>query len=400
MGQKAEVADAHEARGEYVEQEPAQELLDGKGHQTLLVAVRGVSPAERDLVTLQSDQAVIGDGHAVGIAAEITENMFWAPKGRLAIDHPVLPEQWAEECSECFGFCQKLEIPVEAQLALREGLPESGDKLATEDSPQHLDGKKEAVARGDPALVIGRETTGRNDTMQMGMMLEFLTPGMEHAEEADFGAQMAGITGDFEQRFGTGAEQEIVDDLLVLQGQRGELPRKREDDMDVGDRQEFATPRLQPTVASGGLTLGTVPIPAGIVRDGTIPAAGTLIPMPAQGGGAAALDGRQHFEMLAGDPATTRFDESLSRHPDEIGHLQRRPTHLFVSGRLVFLHRGSQRQGVQWTGGGAEMAVGKVQVDRGLFQIVVTEEHLDGAQVGPRFEQMSGKAMPSMSLKT
>ena len=55
MGQKAEVADAHEARGKHMEQEAAQELLDGKGHQTLLVAVRGVSPAERDMVTLQSD---------------------------------------------------------------------------------------------------------------------------------------------------------------------------------------------------------------------------------------------------------------------------------------------------------------------------------------------------------
>ena len=116
--------------------------------------------------------------------------------------------------------------------------------------------------------------------------------------------------------------------------------------------------------------------------------------MPAQGGGAAALDGRQHLEMLAGDPATTRFDEFLSRHPDEIGYLQRRPTHLFVSGRLVFLHRGRQRQGIQGTGGGAEMAVGKVKVDRRLFQIVVTEEHLDGAQIRTRFEQVCGKAMP------
>ena len=116
--------------------------------------------------------------------------------------------------------------------------------------------------------------------------------------------------------------------------------------------------------------------------------------MPAQGGGTTAHDGRQHFEMLAGDPSATRFNELLSRHPDEIGHLQRRPIHLFVSGRLVFLHRGRQRQGIQGTGGGAEMAVGKVQVNRGLFQIVVTEEHLDGAQVRTRFEQMSGKAMP------
>ena len=116
--------------------------------------------------------------------------------------------------------------------------------------------------------------------------------------------------------------------------------------------------------------------------------------MSTQGGSPAALDGRQHLEMLAGDPSATRFDELLSRHPDEIGHLQRRPTHLFVSGRLVFLPRGPQRQGVQGTGGGAEMAVGKVQVNRGLFQIVVTEEHLDGTQVGTRFEQMSGKTMP------
>jgi hypothetical protein len=53
VGQKAEVADAHEAGGQHVEQEAAQELLDGKGHQTLLVAVRGVSPAEGDLVALQ-----------------------------------------------------------------------------------------------------------------------------------------------------------------------------------------------------------------------------------------------------------------------------------------------------------------------------------------------------------
>ena len=89
--------------------------------------------------------------------------------------------------------------------------------------------------------------------------------------------------------------------------------------------------------------------------------------MPAQGGGAAALDGRQHLEMLAGDPATTRFDESLPRHPDEIGHLQRRPTHLFISRRLIFLSCGRQRQGVQGTGGGVEVATGKVDVEGGFF---------------------------------
>ena len=39
------------------------------------------------------------------------------------------------------------------------------------------------------------------------------------------------------------------------------------------------------------------------------------------------------------------------------------------------------------------MAAGKVEVDSGLFQIAVTQQHLDGAQVRTGFEKMSGKAV-------
>ena len=42
------------------------------------------------------------------------------------------------------------------------------------------------------------------------------------------------------------------------------------------------------------------------------------------------------------------------------------------------------------------MAAGKVEVDRGLFQIAVTEQHLDGAQVRTRFEQMSCETMAQL----
>ncbi len=41
---------------------------------------------------------------------------------------------------------------------------------------------------------------------------------MEHAEEADIGAEMLGIPSDFEPGFSTGAAQQTVDDLLILQG--------------------------------------------------------------------------------------------------------------------------------------------------------------------------------------
>ena len=124
------------------------------------------------------------------------------------------------------------------------------------------------MVRGDPAPVTGGETAGRNHAMDMGMMLEFLIPGMEHAEEADFGAETAGITRHFEQRLSTGLEQQTVDHLLVLQSQRGKPTRKSEHDMDVASGQEFLATRLQPTVTGVGLTLGTVSISAG---NGEIP---------------------------------------------------------------------------------------------------------------------------------
>ena len=92
--------------------------------------------------------------------------------------------------------------------------------------------------------VVGGESAGRDHTVDMRMMLQFLVPGVEDAEETDLGAQMPRMARDFEQGLGAGAEQQIVDDLLVLQGQRGEPTRKGEDHMDVGGRQEFAAPRL------------------------------------------------------------------------------------------------------------------------------------------------------------
>jgi hypothetical protein len=107
MGQKAEVPDAHEAWGQEVEQEAAQELLDRKGHQALLVAVSGVSPAEGDLATLQGDEAMVGDGDTMRVAAQVTENVFRATEGRFAVDHPILPEQWAEEGGKSLRFRQK-----------------------------------------------------------------------------------------------------------------------------------------------------------------------------------------------------------------------------------------------------------------------------------------------------
>ena len=53
--------------------------------------------------------------------------------------------------------------------------------------------------------------------MDMRMKTKLLIPGMQHAEETDFRAEMFWIARDFQKGFGTGAKQKIVDDLFVLQ---------------------------------------------------------------------------------------------------------------------------------------------------------------------------------------
>src|SRR6266446_4704177 len=121
--------------------------------------------------------------------------------------------------------------------------------------------------------------------------------------------------------------------------------------MDVARGEKFLTTRFEPTVASIGLTLWAVPITATVVGDGrTVPAVGALIEMPAQGGGATARDGPQHFDVLPGDPPAAAFDEVASRGANQIGHLEGWPVHLFALRYLAF-----QLERVQRTRGGVEV---------------------------------------------
>src|SRR6202011_6258805 len=120
--------------------------------------------------------------------------------------------------------------------------------------------------------------------MDMGMESKLLTPGVQHGEEAEFCAEVSRVASDFEKSFRTGAEQQIVDDFLILQDQWRELRRKREDHMDVARREKFSLPCGDPAFAGRGLTLRAVSIAAAVVGDGgTMPAAGGFIGRAARG---------------------------------------------------------------------------------------------------------------------
>ena len=62
---------------------------------------------------------------------------------------------------------------------------------------------------------------------------QVLSPTMQDGEEADLGAEVFGIGGDGLQGFRRGVEEDVIDHLLVLVGDRRQSLRHRKDDMEV-----------------------------------------------------------------------------------------------------------------------------------------------------------------------
>ena len=171
---------------------------------------------------------------------------------------------------------------VEVQLLVGERLPKLYKEQAPEQSRQHAHGEEEAWLASDPALAIGRHATAGHDTVQVRVMLQSLAPGMQHGDEADLSAQVLGIHGDGAQGLGSGAEQDVVDDGLVLIGDGGDLLRQGEDDVEVFDRQQLGLPILQPLSAHERLALRAMPVAAAVERNALVPAGVALLDVATQ----------------------------------------------------------------------------------------------------------------------
>ena len=84
---------------------------------------------------------------------------------------------------------------------------------------------------------------------------------MEHSGGADARAEVRGIGGDREQRFRRRAEQQVVDDNLVLIGDWGDLGGQCEDDVEIADRQQIGLAGRKPILCRRALTFWTIACP-------------------------------------------------------------------------------------------------------------------------------------------
>lgn len=98
-------------------------------------------------------------------------------------------------------------------------------------------------------------------------------------------------------------------------------------------------------------------------------AARALIHMATHRGGAAPLDGYQHFEVQPGEPRGRPVHESVAGGGYDIGQLQPWPLHSLLAGAVDPVRGRRQSERIERAGGSLKVPLRQVQVTAGRLQI-------------------------------
>lgn len=273
VGKKAVVANPHEATGKHVEKEPAKELEGVEAHGSLNVLIGVVLVAESDLAVVEGDQPLIGDGDAMGVSGEVLEHLLGTAERGLGVNHPVFISKGLEPTFPCLGMFEFAKVAVETKLLVLPGSLKSGEKLSPEEPAQESNGQKEPLSAVHPALFIKAQASAGNDAMEMRMVMEGLSPGVQNGETGDLRPEMFRVSAEGQQGLRNGAKEHPVDDAAILKRERRELLRNGEHHVEVLHIEQFLLTRLEPVGSSRPLTLRTMPIAARVVNRHLVTAA-------------------------------------------------------------------------------------------------------------------------------
>ncbi len=123
-----------------------QELFCWHCHSALYVPMRAVSPGERNISILEGDQAMVGNGHSMGIAAEIFENMFRTAEWAFTVNDPMVAIEVANKGMKRLRVRKKLQITVKADFPFSKCLLEGVLKLSPENLTECILRQKEPIA--------------------------------------------------------------------------------------------------------------------------------------------------------------------------------------------------------------------------------------------------------------
>lgn len=321
VGQQPEVATAHEVRGHDMEEKAAQEFLGPQFHNLRAPPGGVVLVTKADHAVADEDQPRIGDGHPMGVAAELLQHLFRAAPGRLGVADPGVLLQLAEEGRPHFALSQRGALAGKAEAVVTPQSPHPRQVFTPEDLTEGLDGKQKAGMAGPPLRALGSQPASGHDAVHVDMLGQRLAPGMEHGGNAQFGPQVLRATGKFLEGLGGGLAQEVVERPLVAPDEGIERMGKGKDAVAGGDREQECLLGGQPLGSRCSLALGAVAMATGVISDLLRPARLADLDMPPEGRRAALRNGVQHLLLLVGDVMSGTERCPILSH--DVGHLER-----------------------------------------------------------------------------
>ena len=160
--------------------EAFDKLLGGNGRESGPICGR-VLVGECDQAIIEREDAAIADGDAKDVRSEVFEGGL-ARAYRLRVNDPI--------------FAPDLLIKEMEEIALFEQVPE----LGAEQDRERLDVNEEILPGLEPAGIFGQAASG-DDVVDVRMVEEVASPGMEDADGANLSADEARVGGQFQQGF-------------------------------------------------------------------------------------------------------------------------------------------------------------------------------------------------------
>jgi hypothetical protein len=244
--QKAEVSDCHHAIGQDVLEEPA-ETLHGVEVESAWACTVGCAVGASDGTVFESHHAALGDCHVADRRGEVCERRVAVGVG-LAVDVPgESPDLWVALLSQS-GL---------AQVCFAESPGDGGEGLH---------GDKDVGSRGEPLVTVCGKTATRNDGMNVRVVLERSSPGVQDTGKAGQGRADAAllVSEPFAGSCGRLA-QDLGGDVLMRAEKRAQGLRDGAGKEKVGARELCLQVVVEPLLGCMLLALWTVPVAACVI---------------------------------------------------------------------------------------------------------------------------------------
>ena len=213
VGQQSEVANADQPVWQHVKQETADERIGIEGHEFELVVVFSITVGEGDATLAHREEAVVGDGAPMSVAAEVIEDLLGRAEGRFGVDNPFLLGERFEPAGEGARVRQIGRSAGKQETVLGEGSVEQVEKLPSEDDAERFDGEEEVLGSRGPARAIHRQRASGDQAMKMEGVAARLVPGVKNADETNFASEVSAAK--LQQGLRNSLEQDVTESLLV-----------------------------------------------------------------------------------------------------------------------------------------------------------------------------------------